>query len=103
MVLPTGIAYYRNRRGTGGRARVAPGVYEEMNAPRTTQRPTSERAEKHAAMLETALACPGIRHVVKIFGIWQEEDQRLDAARAARAAIGRGRTVTTGRSFRTLA
>ena len=74
-----------------------------MNAPRTAQHPTSERAEKHAAMLEAALACPGVREAVKIFGIWQEQDRRLDAARAVGAAIGRGSTVTTDHSIRTLA
>ena len=74
-----------------------------MNAPRTAQRPASERAEKHAAMLEAALARPGVRAVVEIFGIWQEQDRRLDTARAVMAATRRGRTVTTDRSFRTLA
>ena len=74
-----------------------------MNAPRTAQHSTSGCAEKHAAMLEAALARPGVREVVEILGIWQEQDRRLDAARAVNAAIGRGRTVTTDRSFRTLA
>ena len=74
-----------------------------MNAPRTAQRPTPERAEKHAAMLEAALARPDVRAAVEIFGIWREQDRRLDAARAVRAATGRGMTVTTDRSFDTLA
>ena len=74
-----------------------------MNAPHTAQRPASERAEKHAAMLEAALTRPGVRAVVEIFGIWQEQDRRLEAARAVIAATRRGRTATTGRSFRILA
>ena len=74
-----------------------------MNAPRTAKCPTSGRPEKYATMLEAALARQGIREVMEILGIWQEQDRRLDAARAVGAAIRRGSTVTTDRSSRTLA
>ena len=37
--------------------------------------PPSSRAKKHEEMLEAALARPGVREVMKLFGSWQEKDQ----------------------------
>lgn len=60
------------------------------------QRP---RAEWHAAMLDTALARSGARELMEVVEDWQERNRRIDGFRAARAAVGRGRTVTTDRSL----
>lgn len=43
----------------------------------------SKRAEEHAAMLKEALARPGVREVMKVYGDWQQADKGLDAYRAA--------------------
>lgn len=52
----------------------------------------SKRAEEHAAMLKEALARPGVREVMKVYGDWQQADKGLDAYRAASKE---GRVVTT--------
>ena len=54
-------------------------------------------------MLEAALARPGVREVMEVFDCWREQDRRLDAWRAASAAFGKGKTVTTDRSLCPLA
>ena len=54
-----------------------------MTKMQTDKRPSSKRAENHAEMLEAALARPGIREIMKVYGDWQEEDQVLDAYRSA--------------------
>lgn len=56
----------------------------------------SEREQEHAAMLEAALARPGVREVMQVYGGWREKDRELDAYRAATEAIGR--VTTTDRS-----
>ena len=71
-----------------------------MKARRTSQR---SRAEWHAAMLDVAFARPGAREVMEVVEDWQERDRRLDAFRAAIAAVRRGRTSTTDRSLFPLA
>ena len=50
-------------------------------------------------MLEAALARPGVREVMEVFGNWQDQDRRLDAFRETIAEIGKGRTITTDRSL----
>ena len=52
----------------------------------------SKRAEEHAAMLKEALARPGVREVMKVYGDWQQIDGELDAYRAA---AKRAPTITT--------
>lgn len=76
---------------------------QETNVRRTAQRPTSERKEAHAAMLEAALVRPGVREAMEVFDNWQEQDRRLDAWRVTEAALAKGRTFTTDRSLRPFA
>ena len=52
----------------------------------------SKRAQEHDAMLKEALARPGVREVMKVYGDWQQADKGLDAYRAASKE---GRVVTT--------
>ncbi len=44
---------------------------------------TSNRKQEYSIMLEEALARPGVREVMKIYGQWQEQDQGLDPYRTA--------------------
>ena len=61
------------------------------------EKPSSlKRAQNHAEMLEAALARPGIREVMKVYGGWQEKDQMFDAYRSA--ARKPERTTTTDSS-----
>ncbi len=43
----------------------------------------SGRARDHDAMLEAALAPPGVREVMEVFGAWQTADQQLQHYRSA--------------------
>ena len=43
----------------------------------------SKREQEHARMLEAALARPGIREVMQVYGGWLEADRGLDAYRSA--------------------
>ena len=45
------------------------------------ERVAFRREQEHAAMLQEALARPGIREVMKVYGGWREKDRRLDAYR----------------------
>lgn len=65
----------------------------------TRGRSQRSRAEWHAALLEAALARPGTRELMEVVEDWRERDGRLDGFRAARIAVGRGRTFTTDRSL----
>ena len=56
----------------------------------------SEREREHAAMLEAALARPGVREVMQVYGGWREKVRELDAYRTAAGTIGR--VTTTDRS-----
>ena len=58
-----------------------------------TDKSPSKRAEEHAAMLKEALAHPGVREVMKVYGGWQQADKGLDAYRAA--SRRRGIVTTT--------
>ena len=57
-----------------------------------TDKSPSKRAEEHAAMLKEALARPGVREVMKVYGGWREAEKGLAAHRAA---TKEGRIVTT--------
>ena len=46
-------------------------------------------------MLKAALARPGVREVMQVYGGWQEKDRELDAYSAAAKASGR---ITTTNS-----
>lgn len=63
----------------------------------TEKRSSSKRADNHAEMLEAALARPGIREVMKVYGGWQEKDQMLDAYRSAARRPGRITTTDSSR------
>lgn len=41
------------------------------------------REQKHSIMLAEALARPGVREVMEVYGQWQEQDQGLDPYRTA--------------------
>ena len=43
----------------------------------------SKRAQEQDAMLKEALARPGVREVMKVYGDWQQADKGLDAYRTA--------------------
>lgn len=60
------------------------------------ERPNSDREREHAAMLKAALARPGVREAMQVFGGWREKDRGLDAYRAATKAPMR--TTTTNSS-----
>jgi len=59
----------------------------------------SERGREHTAMLEAALARPGVREVMDVYRGWQEKDRGLDAYRSAAKAPDR---VTNSNSSRSL-
>ena len=62
------------------------------------RRTGSRREREHAAMLDAALARPGIREAMDVYSGWQEKDRGLDAYRSTAKAAGR---VTTSNSSRT--
>lgn len=43
----------------------------------------SERERQYAVLLKQALARPGVREVMEVYGHWRESDQGLDAYRTA--------------------
>ncbi|MYF03399.1 MAG: hypothetical protein F4227_10675 [Gammaproteobacteria bacterium] len=49
----------------------------------------SVRQREQEALLKEALAKPGVRELMKIYGHWQEKDRELDAYRAGTTAYGR--------------
>ena len=51
-----------------------------------TETQPSKRGEQHRAMLKDALARPGVREVMEVYGAWQQIDRRLSTYRAATAA-----------------
>ena len=65
----------------------------------TERRTCSRREREHAAMLDAALARPGVREVMDVYRGWQEKDRRLDAYRLATKAAGH---VTMSNSSRAL-
>ena len=64
------------RRGKGG----------ETMQKRVIGEPSGSRREQaHRAMLEAALARPGVHEAMEVYGIWQDRDRGLDGYRAAAA------------------
>ena len=49
-----------------------------------TDRHAIKRTEEHAAMLKEALARPGVREVMEVYGGWRRADKALEAYRVAR-------------------
>ncbi|MCY4287488.1 MAG: hypothetical protein OXC63_02725 [Aestuariivita sp.] len=45
--------------------------------------PSPDLKEEHAALLEKALARPGVREVMQVYGTWLEKDQHLNPYRSA--------------------
>ena len=66
-----------------------------MNAKRKPQRPISRREQEHAKLLERALARPGIREVMNVYGNCREKEQGMNAYRAA---TKRSERITTTNS-----
>ena len=54
-----------------------------MNNQRSTQCPPSKREREHAELLERALARPGVREMMEVYGNWREKDRGLSSYRAA--------------------
>ncbi|MDE0456989.1 MAG: hypothetical protein OXI15_06830 [Chromatiales bacterium] len=65
----------------------------------TRRRSGTRREREHAAMLDAALARPGVREVMDVYRGWQEKDRGLDAYRSATKVPGR---VTNSNSSRSL-
>ncbi len=70
-----------------------------MTKKEANKRSGSRREQDHAAMLEAAMARPGVREVMQVYGGWQGKDRGLDAYRAATRAPGR---ITTTNSSNVL-
>ena len=69
-----------------------------MTKMQTEKRSTSKRAQNHAEMLEAALARPGVREFMKVYGGWQEKNQRLDVYRSATKKPERITTTNSSRA-----
>ncbi len=59
------------------------------------KRSASERAQNHAKLLEAALARPGVREVMKVYGDWREKDRALYVYRPATTKPERTRTTNS--------
>ena len=59
------------------------------------KRSASERAQNHAELLESALARPGVREVMKVYGGWLEKNRALDVYRSATREPERIRTANS--------
>ena len=55
---------------------------------RTKQNSESVRQSEHESLLKEALAKPGVREVLRVYGHWQEKDREFDAYRANTTAHG---------------
>lgn len=69
-----------------------------MTKIQTDKRSSSKRAQDHAEMLEAALARPGVREVMKVYGGWREKDQVLEAYRPATKKPERVTTTDSSRA-----
>ena len=69
-----------------------------MAKMQTEKRSASERAQKHAELLEAALARPGVHEVMKVYGNWREKDRALDVYRSATRRPERSRTTNSSQS-----
>ena len=62
------------------------------------KRLASERAQNNAKLLESALARPGVREVMKVYGDWQEKDRALDVYRSTTKKPERITTTDSSRA-----
>ena len=56
-------------------------------------KPGSERARARDELLEAALARPGVKEFMEVYGDWREKDRGLDTYRAATKTPGRAATA----------
>lgn len=68
-----------------------------MTKLQTEKRSKPKRARAYAEMLEAALARPGVREVMRVYGGWQEKDQGLDVYRLATKKPERITTTNSSR------
>lgn len=71
---------------------------KSMAKTQIEKRSASERAQNHAELLESALARPGIREVMKVYGDWPEKDRGLDTYRSATRKPERITTTDSSRA-----
>ena len=73
-----------------------------MAKMQTEKRSASERAQKHAELLEAALARPGVHEVMKVYGNWREKDwpEKDRALEVYRSATKKPERITTTDSSR---
>ena len=69
-----------------------------MTTLKMEKRSKPKRAQAHAEMLEAALARPGVREVMRVYGGWQEKDQGLDVYRSATKKPERITTTNSSRA-----
>ena len=69
-----------------------------MAKMQTEKRSASKRVQSHAEMLEAALARPGVREIMQVYGGWQEKDQGLDVYRSATKKPERVTTTNSSRA-----
>ena len=67
-----------------------------MAAKDRSARTDSKRQKNQAEMLEEALARPGVREVMKVYGGWREKERTLDSYRTASRTARR--VTTTNRA-----
>ncbi len=60
------------------------------------EKQSSKRTERHVAMLQEALQCPGVREVMDVYGAWQRLESELSRYRAA--TVAPPRITTTDRA-----
>lgn len=58
-----------------------------MTAQPTSRSSKTQRDREHAKLLKAALARPGVREVMRVYGRWQERDQGLNAYRSATDSV----------------
>lgn len=67
-----------------------------MSRRKTDKHSESRRAREHAELLKAALARPGIREVMQVYGGWWEREQVVNVYRSAIKKVGK--IITTNSS-----
>lgn len=65
---------------------------------KTDQKSKSERAENHDRMLEEALARPGVREMMEVYGNCQESNRHIETYRSAKRQTQRSWTTDSSNS-----
>ena len=60
-------------------------------------KPVSQRAQARDELLEAALARPGVREFMEVYGDWREKDRGLDTYRTATKTSERMLTTNSSR------